>query len=195
MNDSAIEMPKPDPFDLARLRMSQDFAGSLGVAKLLLSVPIRKPEKTWWVRTNPKPDYSVQTCILELKEEREIYLVDRDLWDELGAESTVGQRLLVTAINRQGGLFIWPVRLPGTDGKIDEWNRSAKEAADMASERWVRVSANMSLGAYDVFTTQAQLPDPVWPTIPFPELLRIAFRDRLIDSLDHPVLRRLRGEI
>jgi hypothetical protein len=27
----------------------------------------------------------------------------------------------------------------------------------------------------------------------FQELLRIAFRDRLIDRLDHPVIKRLRG--
>jgi hypothetical protein len=40
-----------------------------------------------------------------------------------------------------------------------------------------------------------QATEPEWPEVPFGELLRIAFRDRLIESLDHPVLRRLRGEI
>ena len=37
------------------------------------------------------------------------------------------------------------------------------------------------------------IPDPEWPTLSFQELLRIAFRDRLIDRLDHPVIKRLRG--
>jgi hypothetical protein len=53
----------------------------------------------------------------------------------------------------------------------------------------------MSLGAYDVFEATGPFPEPQWPGIGFEELLRIAFKGRYIDSLDHPVLRRLRGEI
>ena len=98
------------------------------------------------------------------------------------------------AINKQGVVFIWPVRLPGQDGKIDDWSRSAIEAADMAGREWVRVTSNMSLGAYEVHTAQAELGDPTWPTQDFRELLRIAFKDRHITDLDHPVLQRLRGE-
>ena len=56
----------------------------------------------------------------------------------------------MTAINRQGVLFLWPIRLPGADGKLDDWSRSAMDAADEAKSRWVRITANMSLGAYDV---------------------------------------------
>jgi hypothetical protein len=64
----------------------------------------------------------------------------------------------------------------------------------MAAKRWVRVTANLSLGAYEVFEATGQLGEQSWPSTPFGELLRIAFRDRFISSLDHPVLRRLRGE-
>jgi hypothetical protein len=52
----------------------------------------------------------------------------------------------------------------------------------------------MALGAYDVFQATGDLPEPEWPGLPFRELLRVAFRDRFIQSEDHPVLRRLRGE-
>ena len=37
-----------------------------------------------------------------------------------------------TAINRQGNVFLWPIRMPGPDGKILEWHRSAAEAAAVA---------------------------------------------------------------
>jgi hypothetical protein len=53
----------------------------------------------------------------------------------------------------------------------------------------------MGLGAYDVFQAQGHLSEPEWPQLPFGELLRIAFRDRYISTPDHPVLRRLRGEV
>lgn len=193
--DPSAKPTAPDPFDLERLVLTQDFAANLGVAKVVHTVRITKPEKTWWVRTHPDTKYRAQTVVLELKEEREIYLVDRTLWGELEDESTVGPRLLVTAVNRNATPFIWPIRLPGTDGKLDPWNRSAMQAADMAREKWIRVTANMKIGTNDIFTTKAQLVDPVFPEIAFPELLRIAFGDRVIDSMDHPVLRRLRGEL
>jgi hypothetical protein len=53
----------------------------------------------------------------------------------------------------------------------------------------------MAVGRYDLFTTEATWPEPVWPKESFHELLRRAFKDRFIDNMDHPKLRELRGEI
>ena len=114
------------------------------------------------------------------------------LGDVLGSEY-LSPRMLMTAINRQGTLFLWPVRLPGADGKIDTWSRSAMDAAEYATKQWVRVQSNMSLGAYEVLAATADLPEPEWPATDFRELLRVAFRDRHITSADHPVIQRLRG--
>jgi hypothetical protein len=187
--------PAPDPFDPASLRLSQDAVSSLGVKKMLLSLPVRKPDKSWFVRVHPDPAYHLQTAVIELKEERETYLVAQALWPMLAGESTFSPRVLFTAINRQGVVFLWPVRLPGADGKVDEWSRTDLQAADMATKGWIRRAANMSLGAYEVFQATGELPPPQWPDLPFRELLRIAFRDRFINSPDHPVLRSLRGEV
>jgi hypothetical protein len=78
---------------------------------------------------------------------------------------------------------------------LDDWSRSAAEAAKLAREHWVRVAANMSLGAYDVFQAMGDIPKPDWPEQPLKDLLRVGFRDKLIETIDHPVLRRLRGEV
>lgn len=185
----------PDPFDPASLRLTGDFTAASGVKKVLLSVPVRKPDKSWFVRTHPFEEYRIETAVIELKEDRETYLVARPLWPELATESTFSPRALFTAINRQGVVFIWPCRMPGTDGKLDEWSRTALDAANRARDRWVRVQSNMALGAYDVFEACGNLPDPEWPDTPFADLLRVAFNGRYIDTLDHPVLRRLRGEV
>jgi hypothetical protein len=53
----------------------------------------------------------------------------------------------------------------------------------------------MSLGAYEVNEATAQLTEPAWPDLPFREILRIGFRDKMISEWNHPVLRRLRGEV
>ena len=110
-NESLAE----NPFDPSRLRLSQDFAANVGVKKALLTVPVRKPDRQWFVRVHPDADYRLQTAILEIKEEREAFLVDPSLWPELPSE--IVPMTLHTAINRQGVLFLWPVRLPGKDGK------------------------------------------------------------------------------
>ena len=59
---------------------------------------------------------------------------------------------------------------------------------------WVRVAANMSLGAYEVYEASGSIPDPEWPDVTFRVLLEIAFKGRFIQSLDHPVIHRLQGE-
>ncbi len=185
----------PDPFDPAALRLSQNFAADCGVKKLLLTVPVKKPPKEWFVRVHPSEGMRLNVATLEMKEEREMYLIKSEILPDLAGETMIRPRVLFTAVNRQGVVFLWPVNLPGADGKLDDWSRSALEAATLAQTAWVRVVADMSLGANQVYEAAGDLPDPVWPGTPFGDLLRIGFRDRLIDSLDHVVLRKLRGEM
>jgi hypothetical protein len=196
-DDHAAATPDaaPDPFDPVSLRLSQDFSASVGVKKALLTVPVRKPDKSWFVRVHPDPAFRLQTAVIELKEDREVYLVAPPLWPELAAEAMFKPKLLATAINRQGNVFLWEVNLPRPDGRADEWSRTALESLEMAREHWVRVVANMQLGGYEVSTATGTLGDPSWPDLPFRDLLRIAFRDRYITERSHPVLRRLRGEV
>ena len=170
-----------DLFDLSRLRLSQDFASKIGVKKALLTVPVRKPDRQWFVRAHADPSWRLETAVLEIKEERESYLVDPELWAELPGELV--PKVLFTAINRQGVVFLWPVHLPGEDGRHDEWNRSALEAADLATKGWIRVAANLHLGAYEVFQASGDLPDPDWPEVGFKRVLEVAFKDRFIKAL------------
>ena len=180
-----------DPFDVDSLRYSQDFASSIGVKKLLTTVPVRKPDSQAFVRVHPDEAYRLETAVLELKEDREIYLVDKRLWRELPGE--IIPKVLFTYITRQGVVSLWPIRLPGEDGRIDDWNRSALEAAHKAMGSWIRVVSNRSLGGYELLQAVGDIPDPSWPEHSFQELLRVAFKGRFVRDLEHPALLRLRG--
>jgi hypothetical protein len=175
--------------------LTQDFVATAGVKKALLSVPVRKPDKSWFCRVHPDPTYRLPVAVIELKEDGEVYLIAPALRGELVTEATFKVKMLATAINRQGVVFLWEGKMPRSDGRADEWSRTALEALEMATKVWVRVVANMSLGAYDCYQAGGQLNEPEWPTTTMGELLRIAFKDRYIDSLDHHVLRKLRGEV
>ena len=180
-------------FDPAKLRLSQDFETMAGVKKLVTSVPVKRPERQWFVRTHSAEEYRLPTAVLEDKTDHETFLVDPSLAGELAGEIT--PIVLFTSINRQGVLFLWPVKLPRADGRHNEWNRSAMEAANLASKRWLRMASNTSLGAYEIYEATGQLPEPEWPNLSFVKILEVAFRDKFIRSLDHPLVRRLRGEI
>jgi hypothetical protein len=52
----------------------------------------------------------------------------------------------------------------------------------------------MSLGAYEVYEATGDFPEPEWPDATFQEILKIAFKNHFIKSMDHPVIGRLRGE-
>jgi hypothetical protein len=188
---SVVDAVSDDPFDLAKLRVDQDFLETTPVKKLLTTVPVRKPGGQDFIRVHSSPAYRDLMAILELKEDRESYLVNLAAVPELKSECFAAT--LFTAITRSGTLFLWPVRVPAVNGRTNDWHLSAATAAEQAMKGWVRVRANMSLRAYEIFLAESRIPDPEWPAATFQELCRIAFRDRLINRGDHPVLKRLRG--
>jgi hypothetical protein len=188
-----LKVAAADPFDPENLRLSQAFVDIAGVKKLLTTVPVRKPSPQDFVRVHPSPEYRENFPMIELKDEREEYIVTANLVPELIGEFVT--KTLFTAINRQGTIFFWPIRLPSPDGKDLDWWRSGREAAELATKSWIRARANMNLGAYDIFKAESVIADPEWPELGFWELIRIAFKDHLIDRIDHPVVKRLRGQV
>jgi hypothetical protein len=189
--------PGPDPFDLDAMRLPQDFLAAEGCQKVL-TVSVRKPHKSWFIRVHPDQSYRVQAGFVELEMEADrggelYYVAPRSgrswRWNPPSRDA------LFTAVSRQGSYFLWPVKLPGDgNGRGDSWHRSALEAATVAMKNWVRITANQEQGVYDRIIAPGTIPEPRWPDKSFKELLRIGFKGRVIDSWDHPILCRLRGE-
>jgi hypothetical protein len=181
-----------DPFDPVNLRLDQDFLKMAGAKNLLTTVPVRRPNKQDYIRVHPAEEYRMAVALIEFKEDSETFMVAPPLREPLFGEWFPAT--IYTAINRQGVVFLWPAKLPNADGKTLDWHRTAHEAANHAMASWIRVVSNKSLGAYVTIEGPKTIPAPEWPDLlPLKELLRIAFRDRLVDSLDHPVVKRLQG--
>ena len=60
-------------------------------------------------------------------------------------------------------------------------------------KEWVRVIANLSAGIYDVRAAATTLAPPEWPEQSMEQLVSIAFRGKVINSLDHPIILGLDG--
>ena len=176
--------------DLSKVRLQPDYATGLGVKKLLTNVPVRKPNRQWWVRVHPSEEYRIPAGLIEVEGE-DTYYVDPSMHIELAGD-LVFKNLYLT-VNRQGVPFLWPIRMPSEDGRLDDWNRVAQEGAELAMKEWVRVSSNRSAGTYDIWQTDEPLPEPNWPTESFSKLLEIGFKNRIISDPGHAVVRELQG--
>ncbi|EMI19532.1 hypothetical protein RMSM_03563 [Rhodopirellula maiorica SM1] len=188
-----IDEATPDPFNPAALRLSNADSAGLGVKRVITSIRVGKPNKQEFVRVHPSEDYRIDTTILEDLHDRESYLVAPTLWSELAGE--VKPVRLVTSVTRHGTLFLWPGTLPPSEGRTNRWHESMLEAQVLAVKTWIRVQSDMAAGEYAVFRATSPLSEPEWGELTFPEILKLAFGGRFIDSMDHPILRSLRGEV
>jgi hypothetical protein len=77
----------------------------------------------------------------------------------------------------------------------NEWHQSLLEAMEHGQREWIRIEAHKTLHGY-VRTSAAGLitTPPVWPELSLGDLLELGFKDHNIDTLQHPVLKKLRGE-
>jgi hypothetical protein len=184
--------PPSDIFDnLAALRLEPDAAALVGAVEVLAHVPVRRPGPTEWLRVHPDADMTLATSFYVDRENRETYLVVPEMREAL--ITGVKVMLLVTAVTSRGSVFLWPLALGDDTGRTNAWYETARDAAMRAKSAWTKLAADMSAGHYRIFQAEGNLPEPVWPSKPFKELLRIAFRGRTIDNVEHPIVKQSRG--
>lgn len=182
----------PDPFDPAQFAANSTIVGEVGVIKELVICPVRKPTKQEFVRVHPDPAFRITVHILELKEEREVYLVMPAVAAALPGETRLVSLRL--AVSRQGAWFLWPVPELGIEGRETAWATSMRMAAAKAETHWVRIIANMAQGAYDVHSAPGALGNPAWPDKTLRDILAVAFGESfIIRDAGHPVIKRLMG--
>jgi hypothetical protein len=179
-----------DNLDLIRLSPDTLMAGK--ASEIVATVPVRKPSRQEFFRTNSNPNMSLVTAVFEDRESRQTYFVTPAMLRYLVDE--VKPALLVPAMTRQGTCFLWAVALPKGEGGSQDWGKSALKAVELGKTSWIRVAADMNAGHYRVYQAQGEIDDPIWPAKTLSELLKIAFEDRTIDSTDHPIYKRLAGK-
>lgn len=178
--------------DIEALRLDPaDFA--VASAEIMATVPVRKPKRDEFFRINPDPLMSMTTSVYIDKDDGDTcYLIAPGMRSALAGEfRTVALYIFVTP---RGVMGVWPVPVPTDTREAGSgWIESRRVAVQNGKTSWVRVLADMSLGAYRILKAMGDLGEPQFPDIPFNEILEIAFRGKVIDSEDHPIVRRLRG--
>lgn len=186
--------PKSIFDDLPALRLSPaDLGVGAGVDREVEStIAVRRTRPREYFRVHPDPAMSLTTAVVFDREEmrNDVFLVAPNMRDALVGETRPA--LLVLCINRQDVMFVWPLPLP-VDGRQNDWHERARLALERGKTRWTRMAADMTLGTYRLYEPVEGQPDPVWPNKSLQEILEVAFAGKVIDSMDHPFVRRIQG--
>lgn len=189
--------------DLEALKLKPNIAGIIKTAPLLTTLRTKKPENIEFFRIRPGEEWMMDFPIFAPKgktgSENEKYLVMPEYQQELEErKSLIPVRFYFGTIWGSKILFLSDVGIKiKEDGTINSYHKSRMEAYELAKTKWISISANQELGAYVVTEAKSKIPDPVWPEKPanIGEAIELAFKDNVINSPDHPILKKLRGEV
>jgi hypothetical protein len=151
---------------------------------------VRKPGSRNFFRVHPDEEYRLYNVPVVEDDQHEWHILAADLEIPEDLERFICHVNLITCLNHKGTLFLWPYK-----NSTNDWSKSASRIVRRAVGEWVRLSADMDANGYRVEIAPAELRavEPVWPKMTFAEILNTAFEDKSIDSLNHPVIRSIRG--
>lgn len=172
-------------------------------APLLKTIRTQKPNNTDFFRIRPGEEWMMDLPLFAPKGKKggnnKKYLVMPEFHPELEERNSLQNvRFYFGIIWGSNILFLSDVGIKcNEEGVMNSFNKSRHELYALAMEKWISISANDALKAYTASEAKSKIPDPVYPNKPtnIGEAIQIAFKDNVIDREDHPILKRLRGEI
>jgi len=179
------------PVSIDSLAIPTNFGERYAVTKILSTVPVRKPNKATFIRIKPEEEFLI--FVHEDKLSGITYALTPSI-AEIVPETARAVRLH-RAVDRQGNQFLIPVALPSEDGRRNAWHESLMLAVSKAESHWVRVVANMSGGAYDIYIAKGELGEPDWTEHSIKQLVEIAFQGKIVSDEKDPVIQQLLGAL
>jgi hypothetical protein len=123
-------------------------------------------------------------------EGRDPHLVAPKIAEQKNEEDTIRPVLIVRYVTMAGEEGLWPLKLNPPDGKSNAYNTSALNILEIAdSGKWVRLVSGQRAKHYrhQVSKKTFEQVPPKFTERSFQELIDIAFKDRVIKTLDHEI--------
>ncbi len=178
--------------DFSKFKISSSSSDMPVARKLILHVPVTKAAKQRYVRVHREKEYHFECRLLNLEAEDRPFLLSPEIAQAIAKDAK--RVTLKLAIDRQGNIFLWPVPPMPEEGNDNPWNQSQREVAELAEDKWVRLTSNRAVGCYEPLEALGEIPEPVWPDLSMDEILKIAFGStHVITDNEHPALQKLWG--
>jgi hypothetical protein len=180
-----------DPLDLSKMRVNPaKMATVVGVKAA--HIRVGRPDDQDFFRVHGSALYTLDTYLLRMKADREFFYVADYLWEDPRVMKELKLYRLYFYVHLSRALGLWPVQLPDEAGNQNSWHESAMFVAEQAKDRWLRLMSGA--GGYLTIVGDEIDDEPVWPVMSFQEVIRVAFRTKIVADLDHPKLKQLRGQ-
>jgi hypothetical protein len=198
-DDAAISKLQPsnaaavDPFDPMNLGIATDYAAAINAKASSKPFELRKPNDQEYFLVSPRTGHRlVVGSITDKQDMGKLYIVPSGLLEEVRTKFPKAVRAveLVLAQTLAGASLVWPV--PLAEDRGGRWNSTQRGGCEQGKTRWTNITSGR--GQYDIITVNN--PKAVdWDSVPpFRDILHQAASERLINSMEHPLLRKLRGE-
>lgn len=195
MPTSAVDPVAANPFNPEEFITADQ--PTLSVGTVLTKLKVGKPGKQDFFRIHP--ELSFPAYFIKDEHDGEMFLIHPDLAG-LYQDSVRHMQVYFWISNQPNVAGVWPVALPDANGNLNDWPASAHAVCKAAIAEWIKVQSNMSAGCYqigmptsqDVFDGKDEWPEQITSVS---ELLALAFKDHVITSNDHALLKKIRGEV
>jgi hypothetical protein len=158
--------------------------------KRLGSIEVRNKKQEWF---RSHPEMFAEISIIRRESTGDFYAVDPQLVHEL-EEETRGA-YITAAISYEGALFLWPIIKPKADGSGIQLFENDLADLSLSQECWIRRQWMSGSKSYKVDQANTDRP-PEWPdNTSIGDWVKRGFRGRFIDTLDHQLVRQLRGDL
>jgi hypothetical protein len=203
----APDLPRPssigdDDFDLGSIVAPPEPQAPVTKA-ILTKLVIRNPRKDELVRVRRASEFAVTLLQFKLDDgeafgdETRNFVhpsLERMFRDEFNRELT--RITLRMAVNERGKHFLWPVETLTASGRAQPAAASRRAAVAAAERDWIFIAWKTGEFQVRVLASEAdraRIGEPKWPNLTVKEVLKLALSDgKFIDSIDHPIIRKLR---
>jgi hypothetical protein len=190
--DDPAEAAKDIFDDPEAIKMMPSLADTVALHETMGSIDVRKPSKHEFFRIHPDPRYRGAYCIIKPHDDSQPYLVVSKL--QASVIENITSVIIYLCVNHRGTPFLWPVTIAPPNTTKQPWLTSTLKAVEHGLRGWTKMKWLKDKRAYNLLSPVSNLSDPIWPKQSFIELLRLGFNERVIDSLDHFILRDDRGD-
>ena len=185
-----------NPLKLDKLRTKSDVLKGVWTDPSRIPV-LTRPEPNTWVRVRPGEEYSavidllVATNASNSGDRNPLYVATDAVRPEL-ERFIKPHRVAVGVTYHDKVEFLWARAVGGGD---NTWTASIMRAMDKCETDWIALDSDRALGEYKIHVAprSEQWGEPKWRDRTLEDVLGLAFRDRIINTMDHDVVKRLLG--
>lgn len=169
--------------------------------KVKHTLSVRRPKSgEEFFRIRKGDDWKFPTCVYKSHKGKSdadnTYLVHPDYWDEF-----TGRGLLKYSIFHMGiiwdsdEIFLSDIPEPDEEGNDNNFHKTRRECYKIAEDKWITLFQNAESTGWDHEEALEDLGEPKWPSDPkaMLEAVELAFKDKFVNSDDHPALKHIRG--